>query len=461
MKIRNAIVILLLVIPNVTGIARSEIIETLPAEPVYSLTDSNGDTWYCFGMEGGGVVREVDGVFEQFTRENCGIASNNVNEIIEDVFGNIWFNLALSDDSMGSNFACSIFNGEDWNSYFPWYIIRSWRLDDDGMLWIICVAPWHGMAQIESFFNGVTWHNFPAQIQSDQIQFSRQYEDGEWKFEGLDTDIIAGGYGDHFPLTDNFPLTVGSTWSYKRSIGYYTDEYYETYSDTISVMVAGTIELDGYTWAVMMDGGAYRQDEKGDVYIYGSSFEPFFDFRPCEGENCNPLYLAGPSAGFSFTRSDVIVEVLAGSYNGWRFSIGGMFEWSSTTIVPGIGKVMHSYSTDYTPSEILELVSYNIVDYPVHIQESSMVPAVLEVSNVYPNPFNPTTTIRFIIPQDGHVAIDVYNVSGQKVATLVDDEMDGGTHSVMFDGSDLASGVYFYRLESGGHTATGKMLLMK
>jgi len=55
----------------------------------------------------------------------------------------------------------------------------------------------------------------------------------------------------------------------------------------------------------------------------------------------------------------------------------------------------------------------------------------------------------------------VYNVSGQKVATLVDDEMDGGTHSVMFDGSDLASGVYFYRLESGGHTATGKMLLMK
>jgi len=78
-----------------------------------------------------------------------------------------------------------------------------------------------------------------------------------------------------------------------------------------------------------------------------------------------------------------------------------------------------------------------------------------------PNPFNPSTTISFSISHQRHIILSVYDITGQKVATLVDSPMSAGSHSVIFNGSDLGSGVYLYKLESKGFTKTGKMLLMK
>jgi len=83
-----------------------------------------------------------------------------------------------------------------------------------------------------------------------------------------------------------------------------------------------------------------------------------------------------------------------------------------------------------------------------------------------PNPFNPKTTIAFNLPQAAHVSLEIYNVAGRKVATLVDGEMPAGPHAVEWngktaDGSRVASGVYFYRLESGEKRASKKMVLMK
>ena len=79
----------------------------------------------------------------------------------------------------------------------------------------------------------------------------------------------------------------------------------------------------------------------------------------------------------------------------------------------------------------------------------------------YPNPFNPITTISYSIASPGHVSLSVYNITGQKVATIVNSNMSVGNHSVSFDGSNLASGVYFYRFEAGKFNKTGKMLLVK
>ena len=79
----------------------------------------------------------------------------------------------------------------------------------------------------------------------------------------------------------------------------------------------------------------------------------------------------------------------------------------------------------------------------------------------YPNPFNPSTTIQYSLSEPGRVTISVYSINGQKVETLVDEMLDVGTHSARFDGSSLASGIYFYRLESPGFADTGKMLLVK
>jgi hypothetical protein len=78
-----------------------------------------------------------------------------------------------------------------------------------------------------------------------------------------------------------------------------------------------------------------------------------------------------------------------------------------------------------------------------------------------PNPFNPSTTIEFTLPSSAPVRLDVYSISGQKIATLVNGSLSAGNHSVIFDGSKYSSGVYFFRFESPGLTTTGKMLLLK
>ncbi len=79
----------------------------------------------------------------------------------------------------------------------------------------------------------------------------------------------------------------------------------------------------------------------------------------------------------------------------------------------------------------------------------------------YPNPFNPTTEISFDVPKESNVMLSVYNSLGQKVADLLNEKLSAGTHRVKFDGSKLASGIYFYKMESGGYTDIKKMILMK
>ena len=79
----------------------------------------------------------------------------------------------------------------------------------------------------------------------------------------------------------------------------------------------------------------------------------------------------------------------------------------------------------------------------------------------FPNPFNPTTNISFTIPQSSDVKLEVFNALGQKVATLVNGTRNAGSHTITFDASRFASGVYLYRLTSGNNVQINKMLLLK
>jgi hypothetical protein len=89
------------------------------------------------------------------------------------------------------------------------------------------------------------------------------------------------------------------------------------------------------------------------------------------------------------------------------------------------------------------------------------IPASFDLQQNYPNPFNPSTIIRYGLPLRSQVALNIYNTLGQQVAMLVNRNEEAGYHSVRFDGSNLASGVYFYRLQAGTYVETRKLLLLR
>ena len=93
--------------------------------------------------------------------------------------------------------------------------------------------------------------------------------------------------------------------------------------------------------------------------------------------------------------------------------------------------------------------------------EVTELPETFELSQNYPNPFNPSTVISFSIPNSGITKLSVYNILGQKVATLVNKELSAGSYQYEFDASNLTSGVYFYKLSSNNYSAIKKMMLVK
>ncbi|MBK7868506.1 MAG: T9SS type A sorting domain-containing protein [Ignavibacteriales bacterium] len=98
---------------------------------------------------------------------------------------------------------------------------------------------------------------------------------------------------------------------------------------------------------------------------------------------------------------------------------------------------------------------------PTSIEEFNTSQFEFKLEQNYPNPFNPTTTISFSLPNDGEVTLHVFDSNGKLVQTLVNGKMNTGLYTFNFDGSKLASGVYFARLSSGKYISTQKMVLLK
>jgi hypothetical protein len=94
-------------------------------------------------------------------------------------------------------------------------------------------------------------------------------------------------------------------------------------------------------------------------------------------------------------------------------------------------------------------------------EASNIVPKAYSLSQNYPNPFNPTTNINFSLVKPSNVTLAVYNVLGQKVATIVNQFMQAGSYTYQFDASKLASGIYIYRIEAGNFVSIKKFVLLK
>jgi hypothetical protein len=145
-------------------------------------------------------------------------------------------------------------------------------------------------------------------------------------------------------------------------------------------------------------------------------------------------------------------------------------QYQKAGYVPGFGTTTSAKNYSYTDENVAAgNYTYRLrqIDldgtskYSNEVEVEVTVPAKFALEQNYPNPFNPTTMIKYSIPQDQQVKLNVYNLLGENVMTLVNSFEKAGQHEVNFNASSLASGVYFYKLEAGTRTSIKKMVLMK
>jgi hypothetical protein len=146
-------------------------------------------------------------------------------------------------------------------------------------------------------------------------------------------------------------------------------------------------------------------------------------------------------------------------------------EWNSIGFVEGHGNSNSPKEYSYSDNDLFaggSKFQYRLKQIDTDGQyeysdaiEVGIVPTQFELSQNYPNPFNPSTTIRFSLPKQTQLKLNLYNMLGELVETVAEGTYDAGYYKVSFNASNLASGIYIYRIESSDFVKTMKMILLK
>jgi len=115
---------------------------------------------------------------------------------------------------------------------------------------------------------------------------------------------------------------------------------------------------------------------------------------------------------------------------------------------------------NYVVADAIKIISYDPAVVTDVEEEQNMITEYKLYQN-YPNPFNPSTTITFSLPQNSKVSLKVYDILGNLITTLLNDEKAEGFHKIKFNSANLSSGIYFYKLEAGNYMKTEKMIILK
>jgi hypothetical protein len=146
------------------------------------------------------------------------------------------------------------------------------------------------------------------------------------------------------------------------------------------------------------------------------------------------------------------------------FPLGDLYHWWNPVVREGATDYYSAWLAQAdeeraTITRWLETGSRNVSS--VRRLPSTELPSNFTLSQNYPNPFNPVTQIKYTVPRTGHISLKVYNDLGQEVATLFDGIQQAGNYVAVFDGTKLAGGIYFYRLQAQDVSITKKLVLMK
>jgi hypothetical protein len=252
-----------------------------------------------------------------------------------------------------------------------------------------------------------------------------------------------------------FPSQLGNRWVFSSQ------------NDTLIESVADTQRIGGnlyYSFEKFRDYSGYLfRVFEDSVFIYADTAEYlWYDFNADSGDSWIVPVLGHPYYGGVFTmqsKTDTIITPAETFTNCYRIHhyIGAdaeFVEW----FAPEVGIAQRDVIT------IVGLRRWILVDRiitSVRTSKGNGIPKLYSLSQNYPNPFNPTTTIRFTISDLRFTILKVYDVLGNEVGTLVNEELQSGEYEVEFDAAGLTSGIYFYQLRVVNFIETKKMILIK
>jgi hypothetical protein len=258
-----------------------------------------------------------------------------------------------------------------------------------------------------------------------------------------------------------YERALDKTWTQDSGTVFWFSALIELTNDTNSSTWAGIKLCQDHTDAAIMFGKGYGQD----LYTIGGGYHASATDPECSTTtwDVGPVWLVGE-----------IVNKGLGNQSPAYMWINPDPKFAPDTtkadaksqvaLIPGISYVRVEFGGavpfEMAVDEIRLGTTYNDVATGIK-QISSALPKRMTLSQNYPNPFNPTTKINYSVPKTGYVSLKIYNILGQVVATLFSGEQRAGSYIATFDAAKLASGVYMYRLETGGAAITKKLVLLK
>ena len=197
-----------------------------------------------------------------------------------------------------------------------------------------------------------------------------------------------------------------------------------------------------------------------------SGIENLYGINGTMGEDYNFAYLYGTNADYGIDELEVgngtaFLESQDGIVRGIFYEQGTYKTIAASSFFGAMGDGIDENTKASLMANYLEFLYENVN------AGNNVIALGTHLGANYPNPFNPITTIKFTTDSTGkNTELIIHNIRGQKVKTLVNEKLDAGNHSVIWNGTDdngevVSSGVYFYRLNSGRYTSVKKMILMK